>query len=153
MLFRSYDELDVSDTRAFLTRAALLLIGTAGAWAFLALVPRLDGWFTRMGAWTLVVYLFHGFAVKGASYAGYGGWAQDHLAVSLPLTTLLAVGVALLLAWRPVASVLDHAVDPLGHAQRRVDDAVDLTLAGAADGLVELGERPDARADVGPDPR
>ena len=27
------------------------------------------GWFTPMGAWTLVVYLFHGFVVKSALYA------------------------------------------------------------------------------------
>ena len=76
-----------SDGRALLTRAVLLVIGTLGAWSFLALVPRVSGWFTRMGAATLVVYLFHGFAIKGAEYAGYMGWADDHAAVSLPVTT------------------------------------------------------------------
>ena len=60
------------DLRALLTRALVLAIGTLGAWAFLALVPRVGGWFARMGAWTLVVYLFHGFVVKSAEYAGYG---------------------------------------------------------------------------------
>ena len=45
-------------------RALLLAVGTVGAIAFLALVPRVGGWFARMGAWTLVVYLFHGFFVK-----------------------------------------------------------------------------------------
>ena len=67
-----YEELDVSDGQAFLTRAALLVLGTLGTWAFLALVPRIRGWFTTMGASTLIVYLFHGFAVKGLGYAGYG---------------------------------------------------------------------------------
>ena len=33
-----------------LTRAFLLAVGTLGASAFLALVPRVGGWFTRMGA-------------------------------------------------------------------------------------------------------
>ena len=70
-----YDELTGHLGRAMLIRLGLLVIGTLGAAAFLALVPRLDGWFTRMGAWTLVVYLFHGFFVKSALYAGYGGWA------------------------------------------------------------------------------
>ena len=60
------------DVRALLTRALVLAIGTLGAWAFFALVPRLGGWFARMGAATLVVYLFHGFVVKGAGYAGWG---------------------------------------------------------------------------------
>ena len=77
LYYRShYGELDVGDGRALLTRGVLLVIGAVGAWSFLALVPRLGGWFTRMGAATLVVYLFHGFVVKGAEYAGYMGWAE-----------------------------------------------------------------------------
>ena len=59
-----------------------------GALAFLALVPRLDGWFSRMGSATLIVYLFHGFAVKGAEFAGFQGWAGRHEVWSLVLTTL-----------------------------------------------------------------
>jgi len=143
-----YDELDVGDGRAFLTRAVLLLIGTAGAWAFMALVPRLTGWFTRMGAWTLVVYLFHGFVVKGASYAGYGDWAAAHVGLALPLTSLVAVLLALVLAWRPVASRLDLAVDPLGYGQRRVAEALDLAVVGADEGVVELVE-PDPEPQAG----
>lgn len=132
LYYRSqYGELDVSDTRAVLTRAVLLVVGTLGAWSFLALVPRLNGWFTRMGAYTLVVYLFHGFVVKGAEYAGFMGWASDHAAVSLLLTTVLAGGLALLLAWRPVASVLNHAVDPFATAEKHVEEAVKLADAPA----------------------
>jgi fucose 4-O-acetylase-like acetyltransferase len=132
LYYRSqYGELDVGDGRAVLTRAVLLLIGTLGACAFLALVPRVSGWFTRMGAATLVVYLFHGFAIKGAEYAGYLGWAADHAAVSLVVTTLAAAGLALLLAWRPVAAVLTHAVDPFGTAERHVQEAVRLADAPA----------------------
>ena len=57
-----------------------------------------------MGAATLVVYLFHGFVVKGAEYAGFMGWADDHAAISLladhPRRGSLS---SLLLAWPPVA--------------------------------------------------
>ena len=36
-----------------------------------AWVPRPLAWFARLGAGSLVVYLFHGFFVKGAEYAGW----------------------------------------------------------------------------------
>ncbi|MDN4175012.1 acyltransferase family protein [Nocardioides sp. SOB77] len=133
-----YDELDVSDTQAFLTRAGLLVVGTLGAWAFLALVPRVGGWFTRMGAATLVVYLFHGFFVKGAEYAGFPAWAEGHYGLSILATTVGAVGVSLLLAWHPVSSRLQHLVDPVGFAERRVDHAHELRAATVeADVLAE----------------
>ncbi len=125
-----YDEMGYGDDlHALVTRAAVLAVGTLGAWAFFALVPRVPGWFTRMGASTLVVYLFHGFFVKAAGYAGYDGWAGDHEVVAFGLTTLAAVGLALLLASRPVASRLQDVVDPLGYAERHVSHAVDLTVA------------------------
>jgi fucose 4-O-acetylase-like acetyltransferase len=141
-----YDDLHVSDTRAIITRSVLLVVGTAGAWAFLALTPRVGGWFARMGAHTLVVYLFHGFFVKGAEYAGYGAWADQHPWGSLVLTSAAAVGLALLLASHPVASRLSHAVDPLGYGQRRVGEALDLAVAGADEGVVDLspGTGPDS---------
>jgi fucose 4-O-acetylase-like acetyltransferase len=127
LYYRSqYGVLESSDLHAVLIRATLLVVGTLGALSFLALVPRVNGWFARMGAWTLVVYLFHGFAVKGAQYAGYTGWATEHEALSLVLTTVVAVLLALLLAWRPLAKRLDVVVDPLGYAQRHVVDAVAL---------------------------
>jgi fucose 4-O-acetylase-like acetyltransferase len=132
LYYRSqYGELDVADGRALLTRGVLLVIGVLGAWSFMALLPRAGGWFTRMGAATLVVYLFHGFFIKSASYAGYMGWADAHVAISLMVTTLAAAGLALLLASRPVARVLNHAVDPFGTAERHVKEAVQLAGAPA----------------------
>jgi fucose 4-O-acetylase-like acetyltransferase len=132
LYYRSqYGELDVGDGRALLTRAVLIVIGTLGAWSFLALVPRVSGWFSRMGAATLVVYLFHGFFIKSAEYAGYMGWAEAHVVASLVVTTLAAGGLALLLAWAPVAAVLSHAVDPFGTAERHVKEAVHLSDAPA----------------------
>jgi fucose 4-O-acetylase-like acetyltransferase len=131
LYYRSrYDEMGFADDlNALLTRALVLVMGTLGAWAFLALVPRVDGWFARMGAWSLVVYLFHGFFVKGAEYAGYGSWADAHVVLSFGLTTVAAVLLALLLASRPVATRLNDVVDPLGYAERHVRHAVDLTEA------------------------
>ena len=124
-----YDELDVSDAEAFLVRAVLLVVGTAGAFAFLALVPRVNGWFTRMGAATLVVYLFHGFAVKGAEYAGFADWGADHVGPGLTLTTVVGVALSLVLAWRPVSSRLAELVDPFGYAERHARHAVDLGVS------------------------
>jgi fucose 4-O-acetylase-like acetyltransferase len=131
LYYRSrYDDMGYADDmHALLTRALVLGIGTLGAWSFFALVPRVDGWFARMGAATLVVYLFHGFFVKGAGYAGWGSWADDHVAVAFVVTTLAAVLLALFLAWRPISSRLADAVDPLGYAERHVKQAVDLTVA------------------------
>lgn len=120
LYYRSrYDDLGASDVDALLTRAVVLVVGTVGALAFLALVPHLDGWFSRMGAWTLVVYLFHGFAVKGAGYAGFPDWAADHGVFALLVTLAASVALSLLLAWAPLARVLGHLVDPWGYAERR----------------------------------
>jgi fucose 4-O-acetylase-like acetyltransferase len=118
-----YAELDVSDAEALVIRTVVLLVGTLGAWSFLALVPRVGGWFTRMGASTLVVYLFHGFAVKGAEYAGYPDWADAHPVPALVLTVAAALVLTLLLAWTPVASRLAHLVDPIGYAEGRLHAA------------------------------
>ncbi|MBF4161861.1 acyltransferase family protein [Nocardioides sp. CBS4Y-1] len=156
LYYRSrYEEMDVSDGQAFLTRASLLILGTLGAWAFLALVPRGQGWFTRMGAATLVVYLFHGFFIKGASYAGFGGFADAHPVLGFLLTTLGSVGLALLLASPPVVRVLRHAVDPLGFGERQVKDALEVVDAEQrADDLAErieehIAEQVGERSSVG----
>jgi fucose 4-O-acetylase-like acetyltransferase len=124
-----YAELDVSDTRALLTRAAVMAVGLLGAWAFLTLVPRVGGWFTRMGAFTLVVYLVHGFFVLGAEYAGVPDWAAGSPVLAFLVVTAAATVLALLLAWRPVASRLQHLVDPFALAEREVRRAVDVTVA------------------------
>jgi fucose 4-O-acetylase-like acetyltransferase len=126
-----YSHFAVSTTQALLVRTGLLVVGGLGGLAFLALVPRRTGWFTRMGAATLVVYLFHGFVVKSFEYAGWPGWADAHQAASLLVTTAGAAGLAMLLATPPVASRLTHLVDPFGYARRHVDRAVALTGAHA----------------------
>ena len=67
----------------------------------------------------LVVYLFHGFSVLGIGYTGFGDWADTHGVTALVLTTLIAVSVALLLSWNPLARRLNLVVDPYGAILRR----------------------------------
>ncbi|KQT93714.1 hypothetical protein ASG49_01645 [Marmoricola sp. Leaf446] len=113
-----YDALDPDNVRAFVIRMSMLLSGLVGAFAFFAVVPRTRTWFSALGGATLVVYLYHGFVVLGAEFLGYKGWAAGHWPLSLLLTTVVAVGLAVLLAWGPVSSRLNLLVDPVGSWQR-----------------------------------
>ncbi len=143
LYYRSqYGELGTSDLRSFLTRGVLLVVGTLGAWAFLSLLPRRGGWFATMGSASLVVYLFHGFVVKGLEYSSYPDWAAAHPWIALPVTTLGAVLLALALASPPVSRRLGVLVDPLGLGERHLVDAVALHHAKTdaeehADGVAE----------------
>jgi fucose 4-O-acetylase-like acetyltransferase len=111
--------LDHDVLRAVTVRMVLLLTGLCGAFAFFTVVPRTRSWFSALGAATLVVYLFHGFAVLGAEFAGFPDWADRHWAAALVLTTVLAVPLALVLAWAPVSTRLNVLVDPVGAVRRR----------------------------------
>lgn len=115
------------DQVAALTRLMVILVGIAGAIAWLTVVPRIDGWFARMGSATMIVYLFHGFAVKGLQYAGGQDWAAQHPWLGLLGGTAVGLGMAFGLAAPPVRRVLAHVVDPFASAQRTVDEAVQLT--------------------------
>jgi fucose 4-O-acetylase-like acetyltransferase len=97
---------------------SLLITGLVGAFSFFAIVPRTRTWFTSLGAATLVVYLFHGFVVLGAEFAGFSGWAANHMPLAWVLTTVVAVLLALLLAWAPVSTRLNVLVDPVGALRR-----------------------------------
>lgn len=114
----SYAELDTGVVPGMAVRVGLLQAGGLLAVAFIALVPRTTRWFTRLGAATLVVYVFHGFAVKTAEYSGFGGWADGHPVVSLVLATVAATVVAVVLATPPVARRLNLLVDPVGSIRR-----------------------------------
>lgn len=108
----SYAEMDAGVVEGMLLRTGLLALAVAASVAVLAWVPRRQGWFTRMGAASVVVYLFHGFAVKGAEYAGLPAWTESHPWLSLPLVSAAAVLVSLVLAWRPVSRRLETVVSP-----------------------------------------
>ena len=120
-----YAELGVGFAEGAVLRLGLLLACALTAAGFLALVPRRGGWFSRLGAASLVVYLFHGFAVLGAEYAGFPGWAATHPTAGLVLSTAASVALALALAAPPVARRLQVLVDPVGGRRRRSAAPVD----------------------------
>lgn len=99
-------------------RFRVLAVGLAGSLAVLSLVPRRRTWFTDMGAATLVVYLFHGFFIRYAEYAGYADWATQQGTWLIWPTMAGAVLLAVCLAAPPVARRLTVLVDPIGTVQR-----------------------------------
>jgi fucose 4-O-acetylase-like acetyltransferase len=115
----SYADLDATFASGSLVRLGLLAVGALLALSALALVPRRGGWFTRLGAATMVVYLFHGFLVKAAEYAGLLDWASAQPWLGLVTTAAAAVVLALALAAPPVSRRLNVLVDPVGTHQER----------------------------------
>jgi fucose 4-O-acetylase-like acetyltransferase len=79
----------------------------------LSLMPRSQRWFTRLGAASLVVYLFHGFFVKGAEYAGVGSWSKHDPVTAFVAVSVAAVALSLLLSATPVSRRLNILVDPI----------------------------------------
>jgi fucose 4-O-acetylase-like acetyltransferase len=108
----SYATLEVSALEGFAARLALLAVSFLLALAFLSWMPSGHGWFTKLGAATLVVYLFHGFAVKAAEYGGFPDWAGDHPLLAFVIGTAGAVALAMVLAAPPVARRLSLVVEP-----------------------------------------
>jgi len=127
LYYKPYEVIDGADPTLLLTRTLVIMVGMLGALAWLSLVPRRGGWFAAMGSATMIVYVFHGFAVKGLDYAGFGDWVQQHPSSGLLATTALGLLITAVLAVRPVRRRLDVVVDPIGSAEREVDDAVQLT--------------------------
>jgi fucose 4-O-acetylase-like acetyltransferase len=150
LYYKPYYYFEASDTTVMLTRLMVLAVGMVGALAFLALVPRWNGWFARMGSATLIVYLFHGFAVKGLQYAGFEDWIDGHPWLGLQIATLAGVVITLGLAAAPVRRLLEHVVDPFGTAEKEVRQAVGLAAVVQEHeqerALVEPGERADDEA-------
>ncbi len=119
----AYQALDRGAIDGIVTRLVVIAIGLVGSAAFFALVPRTRSWLTVLGAATMVVYLFHDFAVLGMVYSPFLGWAEDHLLPAILLGTAGAVLVGLTLATPPVAGFLSRFADPIGHLQRRREKA------------------------------
>ena len=114
-----YAELGVTVAEGVATRAGLLGVAGVVAVAFLALVPGRDGWFSRLGAASLVVYLGHGVVVKAFEYAGPSAWLATHPVAGLLVATAGALLLAVTLAAPPVAARLEVLVDPVGLLLRR----------------------------------
>ena len=114
-----YSTFGVGPIEGMVVRFCLIAVSTVAIFAVMALVPRGRSWFSEMGAATLVVYLLHGFAVRGAEYAGYADWAAAEGSWTLWPTILAAVALALVLAAPPVARRLQPLVDPLAAVRAR----------------------------------
>ena len=135
-----YADLGVADPQGVVTRLALLVVGVAGGAAFLTFVPRVGGWFARMGSATLVVYLCHGFVVRGLAYGGYVDWAADHTLLAPLVTFAGGLLLSLLLASPPVRKRLLLVVDPFGRAEQEMNQAVELTAVAQDPGSLPAME-------------
>jgi len=114
-----YDSLDPDNLRAITIRMSLLIAGLCGSFAFFSIVPRTRTWLTALGGATLVVYLFHGFFILGAEFAGAIEWSAENWPLSLVVVTALAPPLAIFLAWPPVSTRLQVFVDPVGAISKR----------------------------------
>lgn len=114
-----YDALEVSFATGVSVRLGLLVVSTLLALSALALMPARQHWFTRLGAATMTVYLFHGFFVRGAEYAGLLDWSEDLPWLGLLVTTAASVVVAVMLAAPPVSRRLEVVIDPVRTLQRQ----------------------------------
>ena len=121
----SYDELDATTGEGMWIRLRLMMIALVGIFAVLSLVPRRKFFLTAMGAWTMVVYLLHGFVIRYVESRGYEDEMPGDSWLSLFITVAFAVALALLLGWPAVARRLNVLVDPVNSliALRRTADA------------------------------
>jgi fucose 4-O-acetylase-like acetyltransferase len=120
-----YAELGVTFGAGVALRAGLMIVAGALALSAIALVPRSQRWFTPLGGASLVVYLFHGFFVKAAEYAGVGDLVVHDPVTSFLLVSGTAVGVSLLLAATPVARRLNVLIDPISTVTAESGGVVD----------------------------
>ena len=97
----------------------LLVVSVVGCFAVMSLIPARRTFLTAMGAYSLVVYLMHGFPVRYADYHDWSRFLPANDYAALVIVVALAVGLALLLAWPPVASRLNYLVDPVNSVLRR----------------------------------
>jgi fucose 4-O-acetylase-like acetyltransferase len=109
----SYGDLGTSVADGMTIRLRLIGIALIGSFAMLTLVPRRHSWLSQMGAYTMVVYLIHGFVLRLLNYQDFAGHLPDNPTVALTIAVGTAVALALLLAWPPVAARLNYVVDPI----------------------------------------
>ena len=99
----------------------------------LSLVPHRRSFLTRMGVWSLVVYLCHGFVVRYLEYRGYEDWMPGPSWWSVIITVAVGVALALVIAWEPVARTLELRRRPdQQHRQTLVAAVPAVTLAPSA---------------------
>ena len=115
----SYDSLGVGLGEGAWTRARLMVVSVAGCFAVMSLIPHRRTFLTDMGAFSLVVYLLHGFPVRYADYEDHARWLPSNDVLSLVIVVALAVALAVLLAWPPLARRLTYLVDPVNSLWKR----------------------------------
>ena len=114
LYFRApYAELGAGDLEGIWIRARLIVVALVGSAAVLTLVPHRRSFLTRMGTWSLVVYLCHGFVVRYLEYRGFEDWMPGTSWWSVVITVAVAIALALVIAWEPVARTLNYVVDPV----------------------------------------
>ena len=79
----------------------------------MSLIPARRTFLTEMGAYSLVVYLLHGFPVRYADYHDWSRFLPANSFFALVIVVVLAIALALLLAWPPLARRLNYLVDPI----------------------------------------
>ncbi|MFF4951308.1 acyltransferase family protein [Streptomyces chattanoogensis] len=104
---------------------------------FLALVPRRQTWFTKLGAGTLYGYLLHGFLIKMSRWFG---WYDDISWVRTPVgeiaVTVLAATLITLLCTSPVRRVFRYVMEPkMSWAFKEDPAALARARAGTADAV------------------
>ena len=115
----SYESLGAGLGEGIWIRVRLLVVSVVGCFAVMSLIPARRTFLTAMGAYSLVVYLMHGFPVRYADYHDWSRFLPANDYAALVIVVALAVGLALLLAWPPVASRLNYLVDPVNSVLRR----------------------------------
>jgi fucose 4-O-acetylase-like acetyltransferase len=140
----AYTDLGWAPLPAMEVRLWVILVGVVGAFSALSLIPHPPGWFAGLGSASLVVYLWHGFPIRFAEYAGWQDWAAVRPTAGLVVTTVAAIALALLLASPPARRWLGFAVDPVGRLRRRTPSD-----AGSAERRPVV---PGDRAPAGPAP-
>jgi fucose 4-O-acetylase-like acetyltransferase len=121
LYFRApYSFLGHSDADGMWIRARLIGVALVGSASVLTLVPHGRSFISRMGSWSLVVYLCHGFVVRYLEYRGYEDWMPGASWLSVAITVLVGVAIALAIAWEPVARTLNYVVDPVNSITRLV---------------------------------
>ncbi|WP_144795436.1 acyltransferase family protein [Microbacterium paludicola] len=92
-------------------RLLLIVVGFLLSLAFFALIPRGTYWWTTFGQYTMYVYLLHSFVLYPFRESGILRNAEPTW-IWLPAVILLSIGIALLLATRPVRWVFRPLIEP-----------------------------------------
>lgn len=93
-------------------RLMLMVIAVAMTFAMLALTPKKRTWFTKLGAYTLFVYLGHSVALILLKDSPYYDFFEGTGPLGLVLTTVLAMALTLLLCAPWVRKAMGWAVEP-----------------------------------------